>query len=415
MIGLEWTPAVRVIAGAERLSGRRTARNATMILDPAVPGAPIHRRTHDLMSRRGWRTTDETLRGPGDVDAVLALADRLADADLVVAIGGGTVIDQVKIASAVAGSARLRAGLTAPTRSGLITAAIGTFRPAPLIAVPTTLGTGSEVSAVAALRYPTTKRLVAGLALVPDAAVVDPVATLGLPAWMVAEAAFEVLCRLMYPYVCAGREVPGQDRLTEAAAGQLIRLGFDVDHLRRSARPIPSHIRTELAALSGFSQSWWMGRFDEPFSAKPWLIANELSSFTGVRKMTAVTAILPEVSARITRGDERLGSAARLHRLWRLLHALAPIPLPADPAAGITALMHRWRVAGDIRLDVADVPVLARRISRAWGAGLPMLAGLRTEDLTDLLAAALTRPRELAEAATELSAPAPAGAGAVGH
>ncbi len=117
-----------------------------------------------------------------------------------------------------------------------------------------------------------------------------------------------MLCRLTYPYICGQREAAGQDRLIEAAAGHLLRLGCRVDELRRHGRPIPAPIRSELAALSGFSQSRWLGRFDEPFAAKSWVIANELSAFTGTRKMTAVAALLPRVWSRIGAGDDRFGS-----------------------------------------------------------------------------------------------------------
>ncbi len=58
------------------------------------------------------------------------------------------------------------------------------------------------------------------------------------------------------------------------------------------------------------------------------------------------------------------------------------------------------------------MPALARRISRAWGAGLPMLAGLTTADVADVVAAALV-PAPAGIAKT--SAPAPVGAGAAGH
>ncbi len=412
MIGLEWTPAVRVIAGAERRRTRRRSPRAALVVDPAVSGSSIHRRTTDLLTARSWSTTVDIVGGPDDVAALPTLAAGLAHADLVVAIGGGTVLDLVKIASLVAGDDTLRTRLAAPTRSGLITAPVGAVRPAPLIAVPTTLGTGSEVSAVAAVRYPTVKRLVAGLALVPEAAVVDQVATQDLPPGMVAEAALEVLCRLTYPYICGQREATGQDRLIEAAAGHLLRLGYRVDELRRQGRPIPAPIRSELAALSGFSQSRWLGRFDEPFAAKSWVIANELSAFTGTRKMTAVAALLPQIWSRIDSGDDRFGSRSRLHRLWRTLTADAPIPLPADPAAGIELLIARWGIARNIALPPADVPALARRISRAWGAGLPMLAGLTTADVADVVAAALL-PAPAGTAKT--SAPAPVGAGAAGH
>jgi len=65
----------------------------------------------------------------------------------------------------------------------------------PTIMVPTTSGSGSEVSPVAVLSFPDQgmKRGIASRRLIPDAALVDPVLTLGLPSWITANTGVDAL------------------------------------------------------------------------------------------------------------------------------------------------------------------------------------------------------------------------------
>lgn len=111
-----------------------------------------------------------------------------AECDGVVALGGGSVLDTAKIVAALAGTG----GLAATDLIGhpeLIRAV------APLVAVPTTVGTGSESSPVAALH------LVAGgpgfgtrhPLLVPRVAVCDPDLTRTLPRRLIAATAVDAL------------------------------------------------------------------------------------------------------------------------------------------------------------------------------------------------------------------------------
>lgn len=111
-----------------------------------------------------------------------------AGCDGVVALGGGSVLDTAKIVAALAGAEGPDAGELIG-RPDLIRAVV------PLVAVPTTLGTGSESSPVAAMH------LVAGgpgvgtrhAALVPRVAVCDPDLTRTLPRRLIAATAIDAL------------------------------------------------------------------------------------------------------------------------------------------------------------------------------------------------------------------------------
>ncbi|GAA2250691.1 MULTISPECIES: daptide-type RiPP biosynthesis dehydogenase [Kitasatospora] len=322
------------------------------------------------------------LDGPGEVDTVVDLADRLRHGPgrLVAAVGGGSLLDQAKLATALAGDRGVLSRLTAPQRSGLILLPRHTSRPLSLLAVPTTLGTGSEVSQVACLRTPQGKRLVAGRSLLPELAVLDPLATSTLPAELVVEGVLEALFRVAGVYAGDLRDRPVEDALALTIAGQLLNLGY-----RAADDGGDDQVRGAIARLSALTQCDWLQLDREPFALRGWYIANELSTSLGVRKMTAVAALLPSLFRRIAAGDRRLGSAERLERLWRGLRPAAPRPLPADPSAGIAALLEHWGVERRLTAHPADLGAIAQRTVRAWGAGLPALGELTLGDVRAVL------------------------------
>ena len=120
-------------------------------------------------------------------DAAIALG-RAGRCDGVVAVGGGSVLDTAKIVAAVIGGGTDRAAdlIGRPELVG---------RVIPLVAVPTTVGTGSESSPVAALH------LVAGgpgigtrhPLLVPSVAICDPDLSRTLPRRLIAATAIDAL------------------------------------------------------------------------------------------------------------------------------------------------------------------------------------------------------------------------------
>lgn len=117
----------------------------------------------------------------------------------VVAIGGGSAIDAGKAIAAL---------LTNPGDPLDYLEVIGSGRPleqlpAPFIAVPTTAGTGSEVTRNAVLASPE-HRVKASLrshAMLPRLAVVDPELTYGLPPAVTAATGLDALAQVIEPYV----------------------------------------------------------------------------------------------------------------------------------------------------------------------------------------------------------------------
>ena len=124
---------------------------------------------------------DEVETNPG-LTELQGVIDRLKDEafDAVVAFGGGSAIDSAKVL-AVALSSEL-AGM--PLRALLADPALHReARPKPLYALPTTSGTGSEVTPYATVwdREQRKKYSLAGPAAFPYMAIVDPDLTDGLP------------------------------------------------------------------------------------------------------------------------------------------------------------------------------------------------------------------------------------------
>jgi alcohol dehydrogenase len=113
--------------------------------------------------------------GEPTVSSVQALADqaRSQAASTVVAIGGGSALDSGKIAAAMLGHA-------APVADFLLCANPVT-RSVRLIAVPTTAGSGAEVTRTCVLSHEGRKSWMWDAALVPDTVVLDPALTVGLP------------------------------------------------------------------------------------------------------------------------------------------------------------------------------------------------------------------------------------------
>ena len=133
-----------------------------------------------------------------DVDCVEEAAAfyRVNECQGIVAIGGGSVMDCAKIAGALAA----RKGAHALDLVG--TMKVRAKLPY-LIAVPTTAGTGSEVTAAAVLTDPDSKRkyAVSDLMLIPKAAVLDPALLVGLSPAMTAYTGMDALTHAVEAYI----------------------------------------------------------------------------------------------------------------------------------------------------------------------------------------------------------------------
>ena len=138
---------------------------------------------------REVREFDAFESNPRFEDALAGLEQfRRAPCEVIVAVGGGTAIDIGKLIRCFAGQPHEPADILANGR--LIEKAA-----CPLIAVPTTAGTGSEATQFAVLYRGGVKHSVTHPSILPDVAVVDWRLTQSLPPRTTAETGLDALCQ----------------------------------------------------------------------------------------------------------------------------------------------------------------------------------------------------------------------------
>jgi alcohol dehydrogenase class IV len=179
--------SVREVAPAAKTMGRRallvTGVSAELLGKTGLEGATL--------AVEGEPTLELVRRG-----VALALAERC---DLVIGLGGGSAIDAGKAVAAL-----LSNGGDPLDYLEVVGEGRGLHTPsAPFIAVPTTAGTGAEVTRNAVLASPE-HRVKASLRspwMLPRLAVVDPELTFDLPPAITASTGLDALTQLIEPYV----------------------------------------------------------------------------------------------------------------------------------------------------------------------------------------------------------------------
>lgn len=128
------------------------------------------------------------------VDAALAVC-RQEQCDVLVALGGGSCIDAAKAAAVM----MTNTGVIADYAGGAKRFA---SKPLPLIAIPTTAGTGSEVTKVTVIIDTRTdvKLMIAQPELVPQAAIVDAQLSMSCPPSVIASSGIDALCHAIEAY-----------------------------------------------------------------------------------------------------------------------------------------------------------------------------------------------------------------------
>jgi alcohol dehydrogenase class IV len=165
-----------ISARAEALAGR--GASILIVADPVLQGLGITGLARDILGKAGFEThVHDGFKGEPreeDVDAAAALA-RAAGAKLVIGLGGGSALDTAKLAACCAVS-----GLNASAYA-LCATPLPSNR-LPVIAIPTTAGTGSEVTRVSVYAGADKVKVWAwGEELKPDVAILDPELTVAVP------------------------------------------------------------------------------------------------------------------------------------------------------------------------------------------------------------------------------------------
>ena len=181
-------------AGAEAAT---LGKRALIVTDPGVRDAglvaPVARSLEEAgLSSAVFAEIEPNPRAETVTRGAAACA--AVEADVIVAVGGGSAIDSAKAISAVA-----RFGGTAFDYEGL---ELVPGPAIPLIAIPTTAGTGSEVTMWAIITDPAThhKMPLGSIHFAPRVALVDPLVTLSLPPTLTATTAIDALTHAIEGY-----------------------------------------------------------------------------------------------------------------------------------------------------------------------------------------------------------------------
>lgn len=254
-----------------------------------------------------------------NVEAALAAADA-EGCDAVIGLGGGSALDAAKaLAARLAHATPLREygdGLEVP---GPI---------APLAAIPTTAGTGSEATRVAVIGDPATNEKMAlrGDALLPAVAILDPELLTGLPAAIAAECGADALTHAVEAH-CSRLAGPVTDALALAAVAGV-------------AAHLPAFVadRGDLdAGLGMLAASHLAGRaFTYAGLGLVHSLGEPLGAFHHLRHGLCMALFLPAVM-----DFNREAVAPRLARLARALGADGASPAEGEAARAAVAAVRR--------------------------------------------------------------------------
>ncbi|MBW7885779.1 MAG: iron-containing alcohol dehydrogenase [Caldilineaceae bacterium] len=227
-MSFEFATANRILFGDGMLERAGTLANEMGRHALLVTGGHPERAAslHDLLTRAGLAVTTISIKGEPKVEDILdgVATARRASCDHVIGFGGGSAVDAGKAIAAL---------ITNPGDVYDYLEVIGNARPlqqppAPYMAIPTTAGTGSEVTRNAVLASPAHRVKVSlrSPAMLPRIALVDPQLTHSTPPAVTAASGLDALTQVIEPYVSA-RANP----LTDAICREGIR--YAVRSLRR--------------------------------------------------------------------------------------------------------------------------------------------------------------------------------------
>jgi len=197
----EFATANRIIFGAGKLSELASQIDAhiqRLLLVRGSSADAIPRVRQDLTAR-GIQLVEFEVRGEPTVAIIRAGVQAAQGCQMVIGLGGGSVMDAGKAIAALASNdGDVLDYLEVVGRGQSLVNA-----PLPYIAIPTTAGTGTEVTRNAVIESPEhgVKVSLRSPLMLPRLALVDPELTYGLPPAVTASSGLDALTQLIEPFV----------------------------------------------------------------------------------------------------------------------------------------------------------------------------------------------------------------------
>jgi alcohol dehydrogenase class IV len=382
----EFATAGRVVFGAGcsrdlAAVARELGRHALV-----VTGKSSDRAADLLAQLAGGGIAVTTTAVPGEPDVPLVdrgtTLAREAGCDLVIGIGGGSAIDAAKaIAALAANDGGPLDYLEVVGRGQPLT------RPSlPCIAVPTTAGTGSEVTrnAVLGASDQRVKVSMRHASMLPRVALVDPDLTVPLPSSLTATTGLDALAQLIEPYV-SSRANPMTDAIC-------------VEGIRLACEALPAAVRdgsNRRARASMALASLWSGMaLANAGLGAVHGFAGPIGGRFGAPHGAICAALLPHVMAANVRALEARPSESdsrpKFDCIARLL-TNRPAASAVDGVDWVRATVASFGIPplahyGVRREDVSDLVAQASRASSMKGNPI----ALTSDELGEILAAALS-------------------------
>lgn len=193
------------------------ARRVMLVTDRGVRSAGLTKAAEDSLTGAGIEVDvfDDVVADPPShvVESAVATC-RAKGSELVLSIGGGSALDTAKLVAYLA--------RTPDRLDDIYGVGLAKGKRLPLLLVPTTAGTGSEVTPIAIVTTPTTeKKGVVSPVLIPDWAILDPELTLGLPPAVTAATGIDAMVHAIEAYTSKHKKNPMSDQLARQALGLL--------------------------------------------------------------------------------------------------------------------------------------------------------------------------------------------------
>ena len=239
------------VAEIATVLGRLGVRVPLIVTDGFMVSSGTLAKVTDPLDRAGlaWQVFSDTVPDPTDtvVEAGVG-ALKAGPYDCLVALGGGSPIDTAKAISVLAANGGKMRDYKVPheiPQPGL-----------PVIAIPTTAGTGSEVTRFTVITDTERdeKMLIMGLACCPAAAIVDYELTYSMPWRLTADTGIDSLTHAIEAYV-SKRASPFTDGVAKSAMALIARHIRNACHEPRSAKAREAMMLGATQAGMAFSNS----------------------------------------------------------------------------------------------------------------------------------------------------------------